>query len=616
MRKLGVFIFSLGLLCSSYDAHCFKAIGRIVKGVTKPIEHVVRGVGKGIEVVGKGVGKTAESVVRNGYKHAKKAGVSVGGQVNGNGTLNAVNVSAGKMANGQYVFNFSSDMQSSSTPVSKPPLFGDEVANWKVKQIAETEMAGLQESVRFHGFDTDEVKRSILQKGNQTLYRYQYNYTDFLLSGDGSDKGYSFKTGYKMPEKRTFFDNLKTDEERIASQSFIFEKTGLNWSFGLEFINGKEYHRAHCDGLRDILVPVGKRYIIWSMDRKLNPSSSFVSEMSKYMTQRENALKMETRPKRATSPEPVDTTYRKVCKVKNAVVNECVKTVVNSIPSAVKDGCKVCFQYLKKADDVSFNVVSTVVDVTLGNVVRGLDWLDKSAEMSGAGVRRYLRDGLGIDQATAQNIGDGLEVGMKMLISIVPAKTVNLASNASKRLVKLTPAGGPSNGFKFKFYDENVVYKEIKPTKGKVFSFKKDNIDIKWDPTLGKSGSGIVYENYIASLPEFKGYRLPPNFKTFDFWNQDRGIATSIKTLNTGATTYTKDPKQIYYKIRGYVNKTLDFKGDPKNVGFIDVSKIRTRNVHVGIPENTTARQMEEIMKAVDYGKLNNVNVIIRKVGK
>ena len=243
--------------------------------------------------------------------------------------------------------------------------------------------------------------------------------------------------------------------------------TGLNWSFGLEFINGKEYHRAHCDGLRDILVPVGKRYIIWSMDRKLNPSSSFVSEMSKYMPQRSNALKTEDRPKRSASPEPVDTTYRKVCKVKDAVVNDCVNKVVNSIPSDVKNGCKVCFQYLKKADDVSFNVVSTVVDVTLGNVVRGLDWLDKSAEMSGAGVRRYLRDGLGIDQATAQNIGDGLEVGMKMLISIVPAKSMNLASNASKRLVKLTPAGGPSNGFKFKFYDENVVYKEIKPTNGK-----------------------------------------------------------------------------------------------------------------------------------------------------
>ena len=198
------------------------------------------------------------------------------------------------------------------------------------------------------------------------------------------------------------------------------------------------------------------------MDRKLNPNSSFVSEMSKYIPQRANALKTEDRPKRSASPEPVDTAYRKVCKVKDAVVNDCVNRVVNSIPSDVKNGCKVCFQYLKKADDASFNVVSTVVDVTLGNVVRGLDWLDKSAEMSGAGVRRYLRDGLGIDQATAQNIGDGLEIGMKMLISIVPAKSMNLASNASKRLVKLTPAGGPSNGFKFKFYDENVVYKELK----------------------------------------------------------------------------------------------------------------------------------------------------------
>ena len=311
--------------------------------------------------------------------------------------------------------------------------------------------------------------------------------------------------------------------------------TYLTWSFNLEFINGKEYHRAHCEGLRDILVPVGKRYIIWSMDRKLNPNSSFVSEMSKYMPQRPNALKTEDRPKRAVSPEPVDTTYRKVCKVKDAVVNDCVNKVVNSIPSDVKNGCKVCFQYLKKADDASFNVVSTVVDVTLGNVVRGLDWLDKSAEMSGAGVRRYLRDGLGIDQVTAQNIGDGLEVGMKMLISIVPAKTVNLASNASKRLVKLTPAGGPSNGFKFKFYDENVIYKEIKPTKGKAKGgFKSQTgrvVATKVDADKYLSGltskknvlsrKGITLDGYEYYKFEEKCEYMGRTFKKGDYISRD-----------------------------------------------------------------------------------------------
>ncbi len=481
MRKLGVFIFSLGLLCSNYEAHCGGGMSKIAKAAV---------VGVATGGVGFALGAPAAAAAMAGATAAAgaAAGTSTraGVQINGNGDVQGVRVTV-QDGHGRNLADVTAGPNTGpvpagfrSTPVSRPPLFGDEVADWKERQIVREGVKTRSErlsyarmlqstnnAVRFHGFDTDEVKRSILQKGNQTLYRYQYNYTDFLLSGNGSDKGYSFKTGYKMPENRTIFDNFKTDAERIASQSFIFEKTGLNWSFNLEFINGKEYHRAHCEGLRDILVPVGKRYIIWSMDRKLNPSSSFVSEMSKYMPQRENALKTEDRPKRAVSPEPVDTTYRKVCKVKDAVVNDCVNKVVNSIPSDVKNGCKVCFQYLKKADDASFNIVSTVVDVTLGNVVRGLAWLDKSAEMSGAGVRRYLRDGFGIDQATAQNIGDGLEVGMKMLISIVPAKTANLASNASKRLVKLSPAGGPSNGFIFKFYDENVVYKEIKPTKGK-----------------------------------------------------------------------------------------------------------------------------------------------------
>ncbi len=112
------------------------------------------------------------------------------------------------------------------------------------------------------------------------------------------------------------------------------------------------------------------------------------------------------------------------------------------------------------------------------------------------------------------------------------------------------------------------------------------------------------------------------NFKTFDFWDEADKIATSVKTLNTNAKTYTSNPSKIYSKIKGYVDKTLKFDGDRRAFKkgdepvIIKPVDIQVRNVYIGIPENTSMWQMNEIMKAVEYGKTNNVNVIIRKVVK
>ena len=153
---------------------------------------------------------------------------------------------------------------------------------------------------------------------------------------------------------------------------------------------------------------------------------------------------------------------------------------------------------------------------------------------------------------------------------------------------------------------------------------KVDKIEFEWNPTLGKGGCGIAYENYLETLKEFAGTRLPANFKTFDFWRQEDGIATSVKTLNTNAKTYTSNPSKIYSKIKGYVDKTLKFDGyqrkimvnDKPDILKVSSDDIKVRNVYIGIPGNTSMSQIQEVMKAVEYGKANNVNVIIRKIKK
>ena len=46
------------------------------------------------------------------------------------------------------------------------------------------------------------------------------------------------------------------------------------------------------------------------------------------------------------------------------------------------------------------------------------------------------------------------------------------------------------------------------------------------------------------------------------------------------------------------------------------VHGFKTREIQLGIPANTGKAQMEQIQRAVDYGKLNNVDIKITRIGK
>lgn len=143
-------------------------------------------------------------------------------------------------------------------------------------------------------------------------------------------------------------------------------------------------------------------------------------------------------------------------------------------------------------------------------------------------------------------------------------------------------------------------------------------IGLNWEGAIGgERGYGMAFENYLATLPEFSEIRLPKNFKTFDFWDADTGRAISAKTLNTNTPARLLNPEGIYSTLKGYVDKTLDFtqygKGLPEPV---TAAKIKTREIQLGIPANTGKAQMDQIRRAIDYGRLNNVDIKITRVGK
>ncbi len=127
----------------------------------------------------------------------------------------------------------------------------------------------------------------------------------------------------------------------------------------------------------------------------------------------------------------------------------------------------------------------------------------------------------------------------------------------------------------------------------------------------------MAFENYLATLPEFSGIRLPKNFKTFDFWDKISCRAVSAKALNTNTPARLLNPESIYSTLKGCVDKTLDFTKYGKGLEEpVTAAKIKTREIQLGIPANTGKAQMEQIQRAVEYARLNNVKIVITRIGK
>jgi filamentous hemagglutinin len=109
--------------------------------------------------------------------------------------------------------------------------------------------------------------------------------------------------------------------------------------------------------------------------------------------------------------------------------------------------------------------------------------------------------------------------------------------------------------------------------------------------------------------------RLPPNFKTFDFYDVETKVATSAKTLDTTTAAKVANPSQVYYSLKGNVDAVAKFDQPVTLSGAtVDPTKILQRVVQVAIPTGTTPAQWDQIVKAIQYGQSRNVIIKITVV--
>lgn len=108
--------------------------------------------------------------------------------------------------------------------------------------------------------------------------------------------------------------------------------------------------------------------------------------------------------------------------------------------------------------------------------------------------------------------------------------------------------------------------------------------------------------------------RLPTGFKTFDFYDETLGLAVSAKTIDTLTGQRLANPKTVYYSLKKDIDSVIDFEVAGRGDMVLNFNMIRTRRLEVAIPEGTTPAQLAEIIRAVDYEKINNIDVVITKV--
>ncbi|MDR2341602.1 MAG: hypothetical protein LBD84_00980 [Campylobacteraceae bacterium] len=135
-------------------------------------------------------------------------------------------------------------------------------------------------------------------------------------------------------------------------------------------------------------------------------------------------------------------------------------------------------------------------------------------------------------------------------------------------------------------------------------------IGVQW---YGGNAQGMPFENWIGKiLPE--GSKLPTNFKTFDYYVPDTQTAISVKTLNTITPAKVVNPSQIYTSAKSNIDSIIDFTKHELSGIPLTNADILNRELHIGIPKGTSQAGMEQLRKAVDYGNLNGVKVIITEI--
>jgi filamentous hemagglutinin len=104
------------------------------------------------------------------------------------------------------------------------------------------------------------------------------------------------------------------------------------------------------------------------------------------------------------------------------------------------------------------------------------------------------------------------------------------------------------------------------------------------------------------------------NFAVFDGFDFNCGLGVSCKTMDLGTASKINNPNQIYSTLKGYIDKTANFKEENKLGLIVEAKDVPNRTIELAVPTNPTSAQIEQLMRAQDYAKSKGITLKITKV--
>jgi hypothetical protein len=155
--------------------------------------------------------------------------------------------------------------------------------------------------------------------------------------------------------------------------------------------------------------------------------------------------------------------------------------------------------------------------------------------------------------------------------------------------------------------------KEIAKGAGKSITkpVTKAETGIEWGKGIQKQG--MPWEDFVGKELS-AGSRLPPNFKTFDYYDPVTKKAVSVKTLDTTTPAKIANPKQIFNTLKNNIDAAANFTRHDLRGSTVLSTDISSREIRLAVPATTNKVQWQQIHRAIDYGKSRGVKVIVTEV--
>lgn len=190
--------------------------------------------------------------------------------------------------------------------------------------------------------------------------------------------------------------------------------------------------------------------------------------------------------------------------------------------------------------------------------------------------------------------------------SLVKKTTISSNRNDARSARRYTENRGNIYERRYEYYDTNWIQRG----QAEVQNFL-DRPSLWSNPS--PVGRGWDYEALV-------GVNIGGTHPVIDDYYFSGGIATSMKTLDTNASSYYEDPKRILYVGKDYVDSFFSERFMKQGVQMHDgrhipYNEVRGFNLEIAVPSSGLAfGRMDQLRQIQEYGDSKNVTVVIAEV--